>query len=183
MTEMFLERRFDEPMSSELLIERAIDAAGCFGLHRVDWIRSHLSTDGRKAVCCFQAPDMESARIAMHQSNIDAQVFWRGSTHDRPGLDEQTFATANVVVERQFERDMPLQDIQDIEDANIHCLEARNVTFLRTYYSADQQRMLCLYRAPDAESVRQAQREARVPFTDSWAFSMLTPDNIVHLSS
>ena len=36
--------------------------------------------------------------------------------------------------------------------------------------------MLCLYEAPDAESVRQAQREAGVPFERAWAFEAIRRD-------
>jgi len=71
---------------------------------------------------------------------------------------------------------MPLQKIQDIENAGIGCLESRNVRFIRTFFSADQKRMICLYAAPDAESVRQAQREAGVPFEEAWTFRAVDPE-------
>jgi hypothetical protein len=38
--------------------------------------------------------------------------------------------------------------------------------------------MICLYEAPDAESVRQAQREAGVPFDEAWAFARYGPENL-----
>lgn len=175
MTDMFLERQFDSPQSAAGMLADVNKANDCLGLHRVAWIRSHLAIGGGRALCWFRAPDMESARIAMRQTDTDIRVFWRGSIHDKPGLDEQAIATANVLVERQFDQDTSMEEIQAIEDAGIQCLEARNVEFLRTYCSADRQRMICLYNAPDAESVRQAQREARVPFTEIWAFSTLNP--------
>jgi uncharacterized protein DUF4242 len=43
------------------------------------------------------------------------------------------------------------------------------VTFLRTFFSRDRKRMLCLYEAPDAESVRVAEGKAGVPFERAWA--------------
>jgi len=173
MTEMFLERQFEPPMTPADVLEMARDATGCFGLHQVEWLGSLLSHDGRRMVCRFRAADMESARIALRQTNADLEVFWHGSVHSAPGLDEGDIASANILVERQFEDSVTLRQIQDIEDAGIWCLETRDVRFIRTYFSADQKRMICLYEAPDAESVRQAQRQAGVPFDDVWAFRFI----------
>jgi hypothetical protein len=49
------------------------------------------------------------------------------------------------------------------ERANSLCL-TYHVRFLKTFLSKDRRRMLCLYEAPDAEAVRRAQEQAKVPF-------------------
>jgi len=176
MTELFLERRFDPPLTAEGVFAMALEAGHCFEMHRVEWQFSLLSRDGHKMVCRFRAPDMESARIAMRQSEIDAHTLWRGSVHDKPGLTPQELSGANVLVERRFDSPVTLQEIQDMEDASIWCLETRHVSFVRTFFSADQMRMICLYHAPDSESVRLAQRMAGMPFDDAWAFQLITPN-------
>lgn len=178
MTEMFLERKFDPPLSVEGVKALAIDAAGCFGLHGIDWHQSLLSSDGRRLVCWFSGPDLESVRIALRQINADVSKLWRGTVHDAPGLEEDESRSANVLVTRSFEDPVELQDIQAIEDAGARCLETRNVRFIRTYFSADRKRMICLYQAPDAESVRQAQREAGVPFDEAWSIVPLGPEDM-----
>jgi len=170
MTDMFLERVFDPSLTPDGVMDLASQAADCFGTHRVEWHGSCLATDGRKMFCWFSAPDMESARIALRQVNVDTRVLWHGSVHDAPGVAAKDVAAANVLVERNFADGVALQQIQDIEDAGIGCLESRNVRFIRTFFSADRKRMICLYEAPDAESVRQAQREAGVPFEEAWTF-------------
>lgn len=177
MTDIFLERDFDPPLGPADVTELALETQDCLDIHRVEWLGSFLSTDGRRMFCWFRAPDLESARIAMRQIGTDTSAMWRGSVHNRPGLDEKAMATANVLVERQFGESTALHDIQDIEDASIWCLEARNVNFIRTFYSSDEKRMMCLYEAPDAESVRQAQREAGVPFAEAWAFVAIPPED------
>jgi len=176
VTHVFLERNFAQPVTLGFVKELASNAAGCFDLHRVRWERSLLATDGRRMFCHFRAPDAESARIALRESGDDVRVLWPGTVHDKPGLDAAQIASANVLVERRFAVSTALEEIQAIEGAGSGCLEARNVSFLRTLHSLDRQRMICLYRAPDAESVRQAQREAGVPFADAWACSAIFPD-------
>jgi hypothetical protein len=178
MTELILERTFDPAFTPGEVVELAADAADCFGMHRVDWEASYLSADGHKMVCNFRAPDMESARIALRQIDSDLSVFWKGSVHDAPGINATEIGKANVLVERSFDDGVVLQDIQNIEDAGIWCLEIRDVRFLRTFFSADRKRMICLYEAPDAESVRQAQREAGVPFDEAWSFARYGPENL-----
>ncbi len=76
---------------------------------------------------------------------------------------------STVVVERSFAEPVAFEDIQAIEDRGAWCLEAHHVRFVRTYFSRDRRRMVCLYEAPDAESVRLAEGKAGVPFERAWA--------------
>jgi hypothetical protein len=175
VTDLFLERRFEPALAESDVLDMASNAADCFGMHRVDWLGSLLSTDGRRMFCWFSAPDMESARVAMRQIDADTTVFWRGSVHDNPAIPQEELAAANVLVERSFDEGTTLEAVQRIEDAGASCLESRGVRFVRTFFSADRRRMVCLYRAPDAESVREAQREAGVPFNDAWTFRAVGP--------
>ena len=176
MTDIFLEREYDPPLDPESVLELLAAASGCLDMHSVEWNGSCLSNDGGKLFCWYRAPDMESARIAMRELDVDLSTLWRGTVHDAPDVGEKEIATANILVERRFDQSTPLQQIQDIEDAGIGCLESRNVRFIRTFFSVDQKRMICLYAAPDAESVRQAQREAGVPFAEAWTFRAVNPE-------
>lgn len=80
-----------------------------------------------------------------------------------------------VIVERSFATPVAFADIQAIEDAGAWCLQAHQVTFLKTLFSTDRQRMLCWYEAPDAESVRRAQAQAQMPFDAAWACRRIDP--------
>lgn len=178
MHELILEREFTQPLcattvrsASEMLKEQ-----GCLQLHRVEWMGSLLSADGHKMVCRFRAPDAESVRIALRAVGVtDMRCLWPGTLHQRPGLTEAEGASGNVLVRRRFEQAVSVEQIQALEDASAWCLEARRVKFVRTYFSTDHKRMICLYHAPDAESVRQAQRQANMPFEDVWAFLNVQP--------
>jgi len=177
VSEIILERQFDEPTTPQEVLDGLEVSGGCFDIHRVDWNASYLGLDGLRMVCHFSAPDMESTRIALRQLGQDTSRLWNASRHDAPGAGAAEIVAANVIVERSFADAVELQAVQDIENAGIHCLEMRKVRFLRTYFSADRRRMLCFYAAPDAESVRQAQREAGVPFDEVWAFDRCAPDS------
>lgn len=48
------------------------------------------------------------------------------------------------------------------------CLRLHGVVRQRSYLTADGRRMLCHFRAPDAESLRMALRGARVEYDEVW---------------
>ena len=68
-----------------------------------------------------------------------------------------------VLVERAFESPQIFAELQAREDAVGWCLEQYDVAFRRTYFGVDGLRAVCLFNAPDAESVRATQRRAGVP--------------------
>jgi hypothetical protein len=74
-----------------------------------------------------------------------------------------------VLVERSYASPVAFEDVQAIEDRNAWCLEAHSVTFLKSYFARDRQRMVFLYEAPDAETVRRLQEQAGLAFDRVWA--------------
>ena len=80
-----------------------------------------------------------------------------------------------VIVERSFEEPVDFETIQAIEDKGAWCMQQHEVRFLRTYFSADRRRMICLYEAPDAESVRTAQRQIGMPLDRAWTATLVEP--------
>lgn len=70
---------------------------------------------------------------------------------------------AFVVVERDLPEPAAFEALHAMESAARWCFEMYDVTFVRSYLGADGRRMICLYEARDAESVRMAQRKAGLP--------------------
>jgi len=176
MSDVIIERRWPEPLSAAHMQAMQEFAETCLDIHRVSWSSSLLSADGKELTCHFTAADAESVRIALRHAGPAPHLSWPATIHDAPGLTDDDIAAANVLVSRSFDEAVKFEDIQAIEDAGRGCLETHRVRFLRTYFAADRKRMLCLYRAPDAESVRIAQHEARMPVERVRAVRRFTPD-------
>ncbi|MDH3587184.1 MAG: DUF4242 domain-containing protein [Gammaproteobacteria bacterium] len=176
MSEVILQRQFAEPLTDDALIEMLQGTSGCFDLHRVEWQESLLSSDRQHMLCHFRGPDAESVRAALRSVDTDMRVHWPSTVHDAPDRSSDEICAANVLVLRSFDEPVTLEDLQAIEDDNIHCLETHRVRFMRTFFSTDHMHMACLYEAPDSESVRIAQRQAGMPFNSIWAFQRLAPD-------
>lgn len=173
MNHILLERNFDPTLSPGDFAQMIDNAAECAPLYRVEWRESLLALDGSRLLCSFSAPDTESVRQVGKDPRCQTMQAWPGTFHDT-GRD----LPANVVVSRSFDEPVTVESLQAIEDAAAACLEMRRVTFLRTYFSTDCKRMLCLYYAPDAESAREAQREAGMPFDAVWAGQHYNPQNL-----
>lgn len=165
MVDVFVERLFDPPLTPEGVVAMAGASRCSFELHHVDWRESMLATDGRRMLCHFQAPDAESVRIAFRRAGLAVGRIWPGTLH----LAAEPLE-ANVLVERRFDTPVQLAAIQALEDAGAWCLETHRVRFVRTFFSCDRTRMICLYRAPDVESVRRAQIQAQMPLERVWGF-------------
>jgi hypothetical protein len=74
-----------------------------------------------------------------------------------------------VIVERSFEQACDIESLQAQENGGAWCLDLHRVRFVRTYVSRDNKRMVCIYDAPDAESVRLAQGTIAMPVDRVWA--------------
>ncbi len=55
------------------------------------------------------------------------------------------------------------------------CLEIREVRWLGSYFSADGSRSTCLYEAPNAEAIRQANHTGGAPFERVWEATAFSP--------
>jgi hypothetical protein len=177
MTHVIVERQWEEPRTDADLQQMVENSAECLARHRCDWNGSLLSADRRDLVCHFTGPDTESIRIALRQAGSPYSKAWAATIHDAPGFDDADLERANVLVARRFEEPADFEAIQAIEDAGKGCLDVHRVRFVRSFFSRDRKRMICLYEAPDAESVRMAQREAAMPVERAWSFQRVTPDS------
>lgn len=173
MIHLILERAFDPPRSLAEVHESIRGSGWCFDLYQVAWQGSFLSADGRTMVCSFVAPDVESARVALRKTGADTRRLWAASVHDAPSP-----GNPNVIVERSFPAPDTFERLKTIVDTKAWCLEQHRVNWARSFLSTDGRRMLCFYGAPDAESVRLAQREAELPVDTVWGFQRIGLDTI-----
>ena len=73
-----------------------------------------------------------------------------------------------VLVERIFPEPVDLADIKAAVKRNRGCMDLHRVRYLRGYLSSDRLRMVCLFEAPDAESVRLVNDRVGMPYERIW---------------
>ncbi len=169
---VILERRPTPPIGVADVETMDRQAQWCMQQYRVRHVTSLLSLDGHRLVCAFAAPDVEAVRDTMRRLGESSVAPWAASVHGPPHLAPAAplppTASTLVVVERTFPEPVDFEAIQAIEDRGAWCLEVHHVRFLRTYFARDRRRMICLYEAPDAESVRLAQYQAGMALERAW---------------
>ncbi|HEY1394261.1 MAG TPA: nickel-binding protein [Methylibium sp.] len=175
MTDILVERHWDQALSDADLQAALASAGECLGIHRVNWHSSRLSADGHELFCHFSAADAESVRIALSQSGSPRGQVWAGTVHDAPGVADADLARVNVLACRRFDSPTSFEAADTPEQAGASCLLTHRVTRVRSYLSADRKRMVSLYQAPDAESVRLALQAAGVAAERVWAFRQFRP--------
>lgn len=174
MTEVLVERHYEEPLTDADMATMIEDGRGCLALHRVHWNRSRLSSDGRELVCHFSSADAESVRIVLQALGEQRATVWACTVHDAPGFTDDELALAKVLVSSRFEAAVVSHELTAEGDGAV-CLLSHRVRVVRTMLSIDRRRMICICHAPDAESVRIALREARAPVERVWAFREFRP--------
>lgn len=148
---------------------------GCADIYRVEHVRAYLSRDGHRLDCVFRAPDAESVRTANRNGDAPFSHVYSATMHGpEPDL-VQPESGELVLVTRSWEQPVAFDDVQAQEDAFAWCLQQHRVKFLRSYFAKDRRRMLCLYAALDAESVRTANRTAGLPFDNICSVSVFKP--------
>jgi Protein of unknown function (DUF4242) len=74
-----------------------------------------------------------------------------------------------MLVEYAFDPPATDKDFSASETRLKPCLEARGITWQRSYISKDRRRRICVFEAVDAEAVRTAYHSAGVKFERVWS--------------
>ena len=176
------ERTMPAPVTADQVRRSIRDGTWCNDLYGLAHLGSLLGPDGRALICFYRATDAEAVRSASRHWTMPHDRIWSATLHgprDSPAAADPLTAWAppretddapseTVLVSRAFEAPMVFEDLQAQEDSQAWCLQSYRVRFLQSLFSLDRRRMLCLYAAPDAESVRHAQRGAGLPFEKIW---------------
>lgn len=175
MTDLFMERRWSQPLT-EADLQAMMDEVGCLSIHRLEWCSSLLSSDGLEMFCHFRGVDAESLRIAMRGLSLPVARIWACSVQDAvAALSPADLAGANVLVGHEFDTPADHHARELSHEVDMGCFQIHRVRRLRSYLSTDRRRLFSLYQAPDAESVRLAQRQAGLPPDRVWAVRRYAP--------
>jgi hypothetical protein len=86
--------------------------------------------------------------------------------------DDRAAATEYVVVEWLFPEPVTPEFFANTLRKKGWCLDLHRAEYVEGYLATDGLRAVCVFRAPDAESVRLANNQAGVPYASVWTGSM-----------
>ena len=85
MTHLIVEQTFETPLTDEAHARIGQRLDQCLEAYDARWMRSYLSTDRRRMVCEFEAPDAEAVRSSYRSAGLafdrvwTAELFCQGS--------------------------------------------------------------------------------------------------------
>jgi len=179
MALVIFERIFEEPVSGAELLAMDTRNRWCFQAHAIQPKGHLVSRNGLRICCVLDAPDAESVRMAAQRAGVPPpDRVWSATVHgplaDIDAVSRRTGAANHgpVVVERSFAEPVRFDDVQSLEDRGAWCLSLNRVEFLVSYLALDRRRMICLYDAPDADSVARTNARLGLPFDRVWSATL-----------
>jgi hypothetical protein len=138
----------------------------------VSFLKTYFSRDRRRMVCFYEAPDAESVRLAQEKAGLPFDRAWTSRAIRHPGAEPDGDA---VVIERALPQPMDEAALRDAAARGSWCLEQHACRLVWSYLSGDGRRCLCVFAAPDAESVRQTQKQMGMPYEVAWPATVHEP--------
>jgi hypothetical protein len=83
MVHLIVEQTFETPLTDEEhgRIGQRLD--GCLEAYGARWMRSYLSTERRRMVCEFEAPDAEAVRVSYRSAGVAFDRVWTAEVYAR----------------------------------------------------------------------------------------------------
>ena len=81
MARVMVEQLFTEPLTDERYGAFAKKLDPCIEIRNGAWRRSAISTDRRRVVCEFEAPDAESVREACRTAGVTFERVWTADVY------------------------------------------------------------------------------------------------------
>jgi hypothetical protein len=167
-----VERTFPQPVDFGDVQAIEDRGAWCLEAHGVRFLRSYLSRERRRMVCLYEAPDAESVRLVQEKVGAPFDRAWLSRVVRHPGGEPEGDA---VVIERTLPQPLDEAALRAAAEQGAWCLEARGCRTVWSYLSVDGRRCLCVFAAPDAESVREVQKQLGMPLDAAWPASVHEP--------
>ena len=172
MSLVVVERSFPEPFTAEALQGYEERGAGCLEVHGARFLYRYVGAERTRMVCLFEAPDAESVRRAQTSARIPFDRVWTARVVAYAGPAPQGEV---VLVERTLPEPVDEGRLREAAVLAAACLDRQDCRIHRSYLSIDGRRSVCIFTGPDAESVRRAQCQARLPYELAWPAALFDP--------
>jgi hypothetical protein len=142
----------------------------------VRFLKKFFSRDGRRMLCLYEAPDAEAVRIAESDAKVPYESAWTCTNlrTDRPFND--TSVGEYVVAESLFSEKITPEFVASVRQQSRWCLDLHRAEYVESFLGSDGLRMVCIFRAPDAEAVRRASQQGGMPYTEIWTATVRLAD-------
>jgi hypothetical protein len=172
MTLIVVERAFDAARSFEEVQDKERGAAWCFEKQRVRRVRALFARDGLRMIGMYEAPDMEAMRTTQRTAGLPIERAW-AATPIVDAVAEPATGHVLAIVQRTVPSAITLEQIRHLTTDPTGCGRRLGVAHVGAFVSLDLSRMICVFHAPDLESVRVGNRQMGLPADAVWSSELL----------
>jgi hypothetical protein len=83
MAHLIVEQVFETALTDEAHGRMGERLDKCLDAYGARWMRSYLSTDRRRMVCEFEAPDAEAVRTSYRSAGVGFERVWAAEVYTR----------------------------------------------------------------------------------------------------
>jgi len=134
-----------------------------------------VAGDRRRRVAVYVATDAEAVRRALTDAGAPFDRLWPAAPFSFDGADASAPEAPVVVAERTYPEPVREETAASLRDCSRWCFQTHEVGAVSVYYEAGGRRGLCVYTARDVESVRIANRMAKLPTDAIWGGVLVRP--------
>jgi Protein of unknown function (DUF4242) len=174
MSLVIVETLADSPLNLEELNDPHNSILACLAERNAKWRYSLLSSDRYRMICTFDAPDAESVRESYRKGGGFFSRIWSGELIQPEGEPPQRNEAILKVIEGAYPP-ITQEEWNELSHKTLSCYAERGIEWIQSYISRDRTRVICELNASDAESIREAQHRAGVPFDRVWSATVLKP--------
>jgi cyclohexanone monooxygenase len=154
---------------------RRLARHACLDLHRVQWLRSYLATNGVQMLCWYRAPDAESVRLVLRQQGSAGAAVWPAEDSGAADTEPLDVARDCVAVELHVETPPDPEVVASTRAAIVAALEAAGHMCWRVFASRKGARLVCLVDGEDETAVTACLRSAGMTPSNVWRCVELDP--------
>ncbi|MBD2306744.1 DUF4242 domain-containing protein [Chroococcidiopsis sp. FACHB-1243] len=174
MSLAIVETLADSPLTPESPTDTDLRVLACLAERNVTWRYSLLSRDRLRAICTFDAPDVESVRESYRKGGGIFSRIWAGELIQPQDIQPRRNSSMLKVIETTYPP-FEQEEWNEISSRTLSCYAHRGIEWVRSYLSLDRTRVICELNAPDTQSIREAQHRAGVSFDRVWSATIVKP--------
>ncbi|MFQ3618909.1 MAG: nickel-binding protein [Cyanobacteriota bacterium] len=179
MTLIIVETDRSDPITPEVLADEGNRAFPCLAARNVTWRYSLLSSDRRRMICSFDAPDAEAVRMSYRTARVPFEKMWVDDLLEPSSTPAEWNESALILSEMVYPGGLSQSEWQAqwkiITQHLLPRLAERGVEWVRSHVSPNQTLILSELNAPDPALIDEAYRQCGLPLARLWPAMLLKP--------
>lgn len=166
----------DQPVTERMFYTAQQQLTPCLQVRDAKWRYSLLSSDCRRWICTYHAPDAESVRDAYRRGGYVVRRAWAGDLIQPEHKQPISEAGLRIVLEGT-DTYLGEEKLNSTRNEILRWTAEHGIEWICSYLSYDRTRFISELIAPNLEVVREVQQKLKISDSRVWSAQVLSPGN------